>query len=176
MKKILTLLTLAALLLVGCADMGDPSRTLATEAPTVTTTATVTILNRDAIATPEQFTDDEIEIITAMWNKYKQYAGEDSTINGIAENLNQCGLIQCGDGYVLNVIDYKAFADALHSEIIGGYEFRHTCIIELDYYHNGEFYLLKDAYANGLITDDELRSAWEEFKTKYPSRYENDVW
>ena len=178
MKKLLTLLALAALLLVGCADMNDPGSTLATEDTSAMTTAPVTTLDRDTLTNPQQFTEDEIEIITAMWERWKKNRPDSTcTIDEIAALLPKCSLISCANGYVLElIIDYDEVAFATTTERIGEYEFRHSYVMALDYYLDGEFYLLKDAYANGLLTDDQLGVAWEEFKAKYPSRYESTDW
>lgn len=162
-------------MLCGCTNSGNVG-TIPTSS-TIATTTVVTTIDRNTITNPEKFTKDEIEIIHAMWKRWqKNHPDTTDTIDKIAALLPDCSLIPCRNGYVLDLmIDYNDTSPVLYTETIGGYEFRHTSIMALDYYSDGEFYLLKDAYESGVITDDELRIAWEGFRALYESRYTTDA-
>ena len=173
MKRILTLTLAALLLLTACAA---PSENATPSTPPVTTSATTTAAtttaDRDTLTKPD-LTDIEREIIEAMWAKYKKNAAPYYSINTI--NLDRF-FFQCGDVYALFVIDFKAPGLMHTEEFIGEYEFRYSNTLSLSVYHDGEFTSLADAYASGIISDDELKTVWEAYQAKYPGIYESDEW
>ena len=172
MKRILTLTLAALLLLSSCAAPSEDAANTTPPATTTTTAATTTTADRDTLTKPD-LTDIEREIIEAMWAKYKKNASWHQSINTI--NLDRF-FFQCGDAYVLFVIDFKAPGLMHTEEFIGEYEFRYSNTLSLSVYHDGEFTSLADAYASGIISDDELKTVWEAYQAKYPGIYESDEW
>lgn len=51
--------------------------------------------------------------------------------------------------------------DAWWSIQIGEYVFEYSCYFYLKAYKDGEFFLLKDVYEQGLISDAAIKAAWE---------------
>jgi hypothetical protein len=174
MKRIFLLMLAALLLFTACAapdENATPSTPPVTTSAT-TTAATTTTADRDTL-TKSDLTDIEREIIEAMWAKYKKNAAPYYSINTI--NLDRF-FFQCGDAYVLFVIDFKAPGEMLTKETIGEYEFRYTDTLSLSVYHDGEFTSLEGAYASGILSDDELKTVWEAYQAKYPGIYDSDEW
>ena len=165
-------ITLAALLLLTACASPSEGTAITTPPANTTTAATTTTADRDTLTKPD-LTDIEREIIEAMWAKYKKNAAPHYSINTI--NLDRF-FFQCGDAYVLFVIDFKAPGEMLTKETIGEYEFRYTDTLSLSVYHDGEFTSLAGAHASGIISDDELKTVWEAYQAKYPGMYESDEW
>lgn len=173
MKKqiiIVLLILLMGVTLLSCADTAPAA---SPDGTTAATTTAVTTADRDTLTKPD-LSEIEVEIIEAMWAKYKSQAESYFTINDIS--LNRF-FEPCGDGYVLFVTDFIPPADMLWEETIEEYEFRYSNITQLYYYLDGEFYTLQMAYASKMITDDQLRTVWEAYKVKFPSYYkEGNAW
>ena len=126
--------------------------------------------DRDVIANPELLTDIQLEITLATWEKYRGFVYNNSSldhcsINTVASHMRSCYLYPCGNGYALFVYDFKP-AGMMHTdEMIGSYEFRYSSTDTLDYYENGEFMTLAEAYTAGKFSDDALHSVWESYKS-----------
>ena len=176
MKKLIPLLTLTALLLCGCADMGSADTPADS---TAATTPAVTEDPRDVITNPEALTPIQLEITKATWKNHRELLQNspvlsDITIDKVAAHISRTFLAPCGKGYV--VFDYAFIPMGMMytQELIGSYEFRYTTTHQLSYYEDGEFFDLEDAYAAELFTDDDIRVVWEGFCALYPSRYSPD--
>lgn len=163
MKKLLPLLTLAALLLVGCADMGDPNRTLATEA---TTAPAVTTVDRDKINNPGQYTELELKAKKAVWEYSKPgITNPDVTINNVmVYNVSQYGdAIVCSYNIVTG--DVMVMSPMITTEEVLGYTFEYPYIqLQLYVFANEGRHTLQGAYEAGLLTEDNIRTIWEKHK------------
>lgn len=178
MKKIFSnilLIFTIGVLLTSCVDASNTNNTLATTAATtVATTA-----DRDTLTNPD-LSEIEIEIITAMWEKYKSAALNNPitfyTINDISlEEFFE----PCGDAYVLFVTDFMPRGDMLTKETVADCEFRYVSTQRLSVYCDGEFYSLQNAYTAGVVTGEEIRTVWEAYKAQNPTEYdpaEEDMW
>ena len=173
MKKLLPLLTLTALLLCGCADMGSADTPADS---TAATTPAVTEDPRDVLTNPEALTPIQLEITKATWKNHRELLQNSPTlsyitIDMVAEHFSRTFLVPCGKGYA--VVDFAFIAPGMAEtkELLGSYEFRYTTTHQLSYYENGQFYDLEDAYTAKLFTDDDLRSVWEAYKETHLDLY-----
>ena len=167
---ILLVLTIG-LTLLSCADTADAG----TGDTTTAATTAATTVDRDTLIISD-LSEIEVEIITAMWNQYK----DNAILNNPSATINSISLDRffepCGEGYVLYVIDFIPPADSYYSETIAGYEFRYTSILPLSFYSNGTFESLRSAYTDKKMTEDELRTIWEAHKAKNPGIYADEEW
>ena len=165
MKKILPLLILAALLLVGCADMGEPGSTLATEA---TTAPAVTTVDRDKINNPEKYTELELKAKKAVWEYSKPgITNPDVTINNVmVSNVAQYGdAIVCY--YTIVTGNFVALTPSIHTEEVLGYTFEYPYLqYQLYVFANKGRHTLQGAYDAGLLTEDNIRTIWEQYNGK----------
>ena len=164
-------ITLAALLLLSACNTpaSDPTPT---PPATTTTAATTTTVDRDTLQNPD-LTDIEREIIEAAWDEYKANAEAHYTIN----NVRITYLEPCGDAYVLFITDFKPFLEWYTSETIVGnhdYEFRYSTSQSLKVYRDGKFSSLQYALDNGVISEDELSTVWNAYKTKHSDLYDSN--
>ena len=118
-----------------------------------------------------EITDERMGLINALLNKYQAPPHNNSSLKYIVRGFDACDLIACPNGYVLTLSAYEDVPCMEHVEYIGGYEFRHSDLIELDYYTDGNFYKLKDAYDSGMVTDGVVRAVWKEFYDRHKNRY-----
>ena len=155
MKKLLTLLTLAALLLVGCADMGDP---IGSE-PSATTAATTDA--RDVIENPEQYTELELKARKAIWAAVKDSVREDLTINDL--DIYRV-LMEHKGAFVASYMGCPGPAPEpmVTEETVLDYMFKYNYYnIQYDVLSDGEFYSLQEAYDEGIFTEEDIRIVWE---------------
>lgn len=160
MKKILTLLTLAALLLVGCADMGDP---IGSE-PSATTAATTDA--RDVIETPEQYTELELNARKAIWAAVKDSVREDLTINDL--DIYRV-LMEHKGTFVVSYLGCPGPAPQPMEteETVLDYTFKYNYYnIQYKVLSGGKFYSLQSAYDEGIFTEEDIRIVWEAHKAK----------
>ncbi|MBR2131948.1 MAG: hypothetical protein IJ955_05300 [Oscillospiraceae bacterium] len=122
-----------------------------------------------------EITDERMGLIDALLNKYQAPPHNNSSLKYIVRGFDACDLIACPNGYVLTLSAYEDVPCAEHVEYIGGYEFRHSDLIELDYYTDGNFYKLKDAYDSGMVTDGVVRAVWKEFYDRHETLYTGDL-
>ena len=162
MKKLLTLLILAALLLVGCADMGEPIGTQ----PSATTA--VTTDERDVIETPEKYTELELKAKKAVWAYSKiGITNPDVTINNVmVSNISEYGdAIVCY--YTIVTGNFVALTPSIHTEEVLGYTFEYPYLqYQLYVFANNRRYTLQGAYDAGLLTEDNIRTIWEQYNGK----------
>ena len=167
MKKLLTLLILAALLLVGCADMGEPIGTQ----PSATTA--VTTDERDVIETPEKYTELELKVRKAIWAAVKDSVREDLTINDI--DIYKV-LMEHKGAFVVSYLGCPgpALPMWLTEETVLNYTFKYNYdYIQYDVFYGGEFYSLQSAYDEGVFTEEDIRIVWEKHKEEYPFYYKS---
>ena len=160
MKKSLTLLILAALLLAGCADMGDP---IGSE-PSATTAATTD--ERDVIKNPGQYTELKLKAKQAVWEYSKPgITNPDVTINNVmVYNVSQYGdAIVCSYNIVTG--DVMVTLPMITTEEVLGYTFEYPYVhLKLYVFANEGRYTLQGAYEAGLLTEDNIRTIWENHK------------
>lgn len=185
MKKLLTLLALAALLLVGCADINDPNgaqvpdtttATTITVATTTaeTTTAPVTTDERDVILHPEDYSDVKLEAKRMIWALIKDKVSPMLTIN----NLTILNVVKYEDAYILRYegCPGPAIAHLNVYEMILTYEFRASAEFgPLKVFADGEFFTLQQALDSGFYTEDDIRNIWEIYKEAFPEYYAEDA-
>ena len=175
MKKLLPLLTLTALLLCGCADMGDPADTPADISPDTTTVATTaaTTIDRDVISNPERYSDLEIKAMRAVWATVENTVDQKYTINnlfidGLGAPTDK-GIYEFGDAIVCI---YRGCADVMYhlpmdneqSEFVLDYEFRYQDSKRLNVFLSGRTYTLTDAYDEGILTEEDIVTIWQDYK------------
>ena len=167
MKKLLTLLTLAALLLVGCADMRDPNGAQPS-APTAVTTD-----ERDVIETPEKYTELELKARKAIWAAVKDSVREDRTINDL--DIYSV-LMEHKGAFVASYMGCPGPAPEpmVTEETVLDYTFKYNYYnIQYKVLSGGEFYSLQSAYDEGIFTEEDIRIVWEKHKEEYPFYYKS---
>ena len=160
MKKLLPLLILAALLLVGCADMGDPNGTQPSTTTAVTTDA------RDVIETPEKYTELELKVRKAIWAVIKDSRREELTINDI--DIYKV-LMEHKGAFVVSYMGCPgpALQPMETEETVLGYTFKYNYYnIQYTVFSGGEFYSLQSAYDEGVFTEEDIRIVWEKHNEK----------
>ena len=166
MKKIFIILTLASLLLVGCADMGEPIGTQPSATTAVTTDA------RDVIETPEKYTELELKVRKAIWAAVKDSVREDLTINDI--DIYKV-LMEHKGAFVLSYMGCPgpALQQMETEETVLDYTFKYNYYnIQYDVLSDGKFYSLQEAYDEGIFTEEDIRIVWEKHKEEYPFYYQ----
>ena len=148
----------------------DTQPPIATQPPATTTTPPVTD-ERDKLTDPDALTPIQLEITKATWEKYKNMVTSDYTIDFVASHVTKTFLHPCGDGYALFMCDFRPTGQMFTRVLLGDYEFRYGNTDTLDYYEDGKFYELGDAYAAKLFTDDDLRGVWEAYKVRCAGSY-----
>ena len=160
MKELLTVLILAALMLVGCADMGEP---IGTE-PSVTTA--VTTDTRDVIETPEKYTELELNARKAIWAVIKDSLREDLTINDI--DIYKV-LMEHKGAFVVSYMGCPgpALQPMETEETVLDYTFKYNYYnIQYTVVSGGAFYSLQSAYDEGIFTEEDIRIVWEKHNEK----------
>ena len=66
---------------------------ISTKSPATTTTPPAP--DRDTIENPEQYTDYEIELIKALWEREKARFSAETTIDIIAKEIHRCKIMPC---------------------------------------------------------------------------------
>ncbi len=132
------------------ADPSDPSR------------------DRDHLTNPDQFTALQREVIYTLWNQRKdQYLNNplhvDYSINTIADYIQRTFFFPCGNGCVLFAPENDEVNNSVTSEFIAGYLFRYHDSDTLDYYENGNFCSLAEAYDAGMVSANAIRLVWEAY-------------
>ena len=168
MKKLLPLLTLTALLLCGCADMGE-------SADTTTTVATTAVTEdpRDVLTNPELYTELEIKALKAVWAAVKKTVNKDLTINDVMiaglRSPTPKGLYEFGDAIVCVYqgcakSGYHLGIDDPQSEFVLDYEFHYQGSKRLKVFLNGRYYTLTGAYEEGILTEEDIVTIWQDYK------------
>ena len=122
---------------------------------------------------PERYTETQLKAIWAVWAAYKNknISPKLRTINDIS-TLN---IILHGDTVVCHVFirnyEYPSIA-YLEEETILGYRFVYRFYSPLRVFTNGTVYSFQEAYDAGVLTEDEIRTIWEEHKAQNKDLYE----
>ncbi len=154
MKKTLIFLALAALMLVGCADMSDPIGTQPS-------TTVVTTDARDVIETPEKYTELELNARKALWAAVKDSVREDLTIN---DPVIYSVLMEHNGAFVILYAGCPSPAPAPMEakETVLGYTFKYGYYnIRYQVVSGGKLYSLQSACEEGVFTQDDIRIIWE---------------
>ena len=169
MKKLLTLLTLAltlftltSLLLVACADMGDPADTSADS-----TTTAVTTIDRDQL-TRSTLSKQQQALYRSAWEAIKDTVSEEYTINDLHFGYTIMEYDEAFICYYLCCSKNGLFTETceITSQTVAGYEFIYGSNIQATVFANGKKYNLETAYNAGVLTEDEIRMIWEEHKER----------
>ena len=167
MKKLIPLFLLAALLLCSCADTGAPADTSADS-----TTTAVTTIDRDQL-TRSTLSKQQEALYCSAWEAVKNTVPQDCTI----DNLHFRGTIRQYDEaficYYLGCSKNGLFTETceITSQTVAGYEFIYGSNIQATVFANGKKYNLETAYNAGVLTEDEIRTLWEEHKAGNSTYY-----
>ena len=165
MKKLLTLLILAALLLVGCADIDEPANT---GEPAATTTA-VTTVDPDELTLPN-LSELQKKLYHSAWEAMKGRLGDYCTINDLRFGTfvweSDEALVCYYRGYVTSEYSSITEGQAFTSQTVAGYQFVYGSTLQLSVFANGKQYNLKSAYTAGVLTEEEIGSLWEAHKAR----------
>ena len=163
------LLTLTALILAGCADMGEPANT---GDPASTTTA-VTTIDRDEL-TLSNLSEQQKKLYHSAWEALKDRLPEDCTIN----NLVFGSLIMEYDEAIVcyyrgALSDKSSITEGCGTtqQTVAGYEFCYSSSLQMAVFANGKKYNLKSAYEAGVLSEDEIRTIWEDHKARNENLY-----
>ena len=173
MKKLLPLLTLAALLLVGCEAATNSGTQTPDQTTAATTTAPVTTLDRDTLANPEAYSELKLKAVKAVWEASKGTVKNDLTINHVAilsEIYEYDEAIVC----MAQIGSILMSSPGHTEEAVLDYEFRYGDSDQYKVYANCKEYSLSEAYTAGVLTEDEIRSLWEAHKAANSIYYEED--
>lgn len=160
MKKLIPLFLLTALLLCGCADMGEPADTSADST-----------IDRDQLTL--SLSKHQEELYRSAWEAVKDTVPQDYTI----DHLHFHGTIMQYDEaficYYLGCSKDGSFtnAPAVTSQTVAGYEFIYGSTTQFTVFANGKKYNLETAYDAGVLTEDEIRTLWEEHKAGNSTYY-----
>ena len=176
MKKLLTpllsltlvLLTLTALILAGCADMGE----LANTGDPATTTTAVTTIDRDEL-TLSNLSELQKKLYHSAWEAMKDRLSEDCTINHLVFG-NQ--ITEYDEAIVCYFRGLRIDGGITEGpgntwQTVAGYEFCYVSSLQMAVFANGKQYNLKSAYEAGVLSEDEIRMIWEDHKARNEDLY-----
>ena len=179
MNRIVVLLLLCALL-CGCSAAGsNPVATvpstlnMETMAPTTVPEATVpsgTIHKGPGLTVDPYDPENKVPEITK--NQIRQdFCKVNPAISPDDVRLRFMGYFK--DAYVL-FVDVKdmMYAEVITTEKVAGFTFVYSCSQHMLVWHEGQFYSLKLAYDNGILTKEDLRTLVKDYYAAYPNLWQ----
>ena len=147
------------------------------EEPTITVDPEVTD-ERDLLMVYVGQSNEERALWKYVWRVVKQNVPSEYTINDL-----QFGAFkkQYGDLFVCyfnsdHCVEYPILTGvtAVYSETVAGYEFRYGYNFSLSVFANYARYELPEAYEKGILTQEQVRTIWEDYKAMHPCYYQID--